>query len=68
MSITLPSIAWLLNNRDNFESAPSYWDEFAVVFVILAVAAALIFLLFLQLPKVAAITGVKEQAAEQPAK
>ena len=36
-------------------------------FVILAVAAALIFLLVLQLPKVAAITGVKEQAAEQPA-
>ena len=26
MSITLPSIAWLLNNRDTFEWAPSYWD------------------------------------------
>ncbi|MEE3094080.1 MAG: hypothetical protein VX340_08300, partial [Pseudomonadota bacterium] len=26
MSITLPSIAWLLNNRDIFEWAPSYWD------------------------------------------
>ena len=67
MSIILPSIAWLLNNRDTFKWAPAYWDQFAVVFVLLAVAAALIFLLVLQLPKVAAITGVREQATEQPA-
>ena len=67
MSIILPSIAWLLNNRDTFKWAPAYWDQFAVVFVLLAVAAALILLLVLQLPKVAAIAGVKEQAAEQPA-
>jgi len=67
MSFTLPSIAWLLNNRETFEWAPEHWDQFAVVFVILAIAAALIFLLVLQLPKVAAITGVKEQPAEQPA-
>ena len=58
MSITLPSIAWLLNYRDTFEWAPSYWDQFAAIFVTLAVAAALISLLVLQLPKVAAITGV----------
>lgn len=64
--ITSPSITWLLNNRDTFKWAPSYWDQFAI-FVILAVAAALIFLLVLQLPKVAAFTGVKEQTAEQPA-
>ena len=58
MSFTLPSIAWLLNNRDTFKWASAYWDQFAVVFVLLTVAAALIFLLVLQLPKVAAITGV----------
>ena len=65
MFITLPSIAWLLNNRGTFEWAPSYCDQFAAVFVILAVAAALISLLVLQLPKVAAITGVYAKAAEQ---
>ncbi|MED6311422.1 MAG: hypothetical protein VX624_16210 [Pseudomonadota bacterium] len=58
MSITLPSIAWLMNNRDTFEWAPSHWDQFAAIFVILAVAAALISLLVLQLPKVTAITSV----------
>ena len=64
MSFTLPSIAWLLNNREAFDWAPEHWDQFAVVFVILAIAAALIFLLVLQLPKVAAITGVQSQAAK----
>jgi len=64
MSFTLPSIAWLLNNRDTFDWAPQHWDQFAVVFVILAIAAALIFLLVLQLPKVAAITGVNSQTVE----
>ena len=44
-----------------------YCDQFAAVFVTLAVAAALIFLSVLQAPKVAAITDVKKQAAEQPA-
>tara|TARA_Y100001934_G_scaffold7188_1_gene9690 strand:+ start:69097 stop:70335 length:1239 start_codon:yes stop_codon:yes gene_type:complete len=64
MSFTLPSIAWLLNNRKTFDWAPQHWDQFAVVFVILAIAAALIFLLVLQLPKVAAITGVQSQTVE----
>ena len=64
MSFTLPSIAWLLNNRDTFDWAPEHWDQFAVVFVILAIAAALIFFLVLQLPKVAAVTGVQSQPAE----
>ena len=64
MSFTLPSIAWLLNNRDTFDWAPEHWDQFAIVFVILAIAAALIFLLVLQLPKVAAITGVQSQPAK----
>ena len=64
MSFTLPSIAWLLNNRDTFDWAPEHWDQFAIVFVILAIAAALIFLLVLQLPKVAAITGVQPQPAK----
>ena len=64
MSFTLPSIAWLLNNREVFDWAPEHWDQFAVVFVILAIAAALIFLLVLQLPKGAAITGVQPQPAK----
>ena len=64
MSFTLPSIAWLLNNRDTFDWAPEHWDQFAIVFVILAIAAALIFLLVLQLPKVAAITGVQPRPAK----
>ena len=64
MSFTLPSIAWLLNNRDTFDWAPEHWDQFAIVFVILAIAAALIFLLVLQLPKVAAIAGVQPQPAK----
>ena len=64
MSFTLPSIAWLLKNRDTFDWAPEHWDQFAIVFVILAIAAALIFLLVLQLPKVAAITGVQPQPAK----
>lgn len=64
MSFTLPAISWLLDNRDSFSWAPESWDPFAVVFVILSVSAALIFLLVLQLPKIAAITGVAPAPAE----
>jgi len=48
MSFTLPGIAWILG-RYNFD----------VIFMILAGSAALIFIAVLQLPKIAAITGVK---------
>ncbi|MEL0114102.1 MAG: MFS transporter, partial [Rickettsiales bacterium] len=32
MSITLPAISWLLDNRHSFTWAPEEWDQFAVVF------------------------------------
>ena len=58
MSFTLPAISWLIDNRDSFTGVPQDWDPFAVIFVILSISAGLIFLLVLQLPRVAAITGV----------
>ncbi len=64
MSITLPAISWLLDNRHSFTWAPEEWDQFAVVFIILSISAALIFLLVLQLPRIAAITGVAPAPAE----
>ena len=64
MSFTLPAIAWLIDNRDSFDWAPKEWDQFAVIFIILSISAALIFLLVLQLPKVAAVTGVSTEPAE----
>ena len=48
MSFTLPGISWILERYD-----------FNVIFMILAGGAALIFFAVLQLPKIAAITGVK---------
>ena len=53
MSFTLPGIAWILERYD-----------FDVIFIILAGSAALIFIAVLQLPKIAAITGVKTEPVE----
>jgi hypothetical protein len=64
MSFTLPAISWLIDNRDSFDWAPKEWDQFAVIFIVLSISAALIFLLVLQLPKVAAVTGVSTAPAE----
>ena len=54
MSFTLPGISWILENYD-----------FGVVFMILSGCAALIFLAVLQLPKIAASTGIVEAPAEE---